>query len=93
MGTFNTIENVATGLYATPKDKFIESRRKIISDMKKEVARLEDIKCTLDVDTHAYSACVKRLEKCKEIIKNCEQAIFVTKTQMNLKTNARFRGL
>ena len=84
---------VPTGLYSTPKDKFIESRRQIISKMKKEIAETEAGMVAMDTASFEYKRFEKRIEKCREIIKNCEQAIYITKVQMNLPTNASYRGL
>jgi hypothetical protein len=44
-------------------------------------------------ETFEYEKTVKAIARRREIIKNCEQSIFVTKAQMNAQTNARFRGL
>ena len=84
---------VATGLYSTPKDSFLESRYQLISKMKEKIANLEQEKKDMQKESFTYQKCEKKIEKCKSIIKDCEQLIFVTKVQMNLHTNARFRSL
>ena len=93
MRKLDVLETVATGLYSMPKDKFIESRRHVISDMNKEIAKTEQQKETLDPKSYKYMACEKHLEKCRRIIKDSEQLIFVTQSQMNLQTHKRYRGL
>lgn len=85
--------SVATGLFATPKDKYIEQCRDIISKMKKEISVLEQTMTVIGPSHLEYATYQKKIARRQEIIKNCEQSIRFTTIQMNLQTHERFRCL
>ncbi len=88
-----SVISVASGLYATPKDKYIEQCRDTISKMKKEIASLEKSMTVMGPAHLEYASYQKKIAKRQAIIKDCEQGIFVMQQQMNLQTHERFRGL
>ena len=84
---------VPLGLFSTPKDKFIESRLYLISKLRKEIDQMEQSMLVMDPESFEYKRQEKAIAKRRSIIKDCEQIIFVTREQMKVQTNARFRGL
>jgi hypothetical protein len=85
--------SVAPGLYSVPKAEYLQFCGQRIIEMQKQIEDLEKQKKQMAPETFEYEKTVKAIARRREIIKNCEQSIFVTKAQMNAQTNARFRGL
>ena len=72
----NTTVIAPKGLYATPKDQFIEEQLKVISDMEKQIAELEQKKMFLEPGSFEYRHCQKRIARRYAIIRDCKSGIF-----------------
>ena len=93
--SFNETGMIPTGLYAVPKDKFIEYNHQVISKMKKEIAEMNLRIVSMDPNSFDYKKCEKGIKRRNDIIATCEQAIRITRAQIKAlkETNERYRIL
>lgn len=75
---------------AVEKPKYIESRKEVIRKMDKEIKAAQDKMLEIgNPNDQAYQDAAKRLKKCQEIKKNCEDSIELITEQMAIEKKSR----
>lgn len=71
--------------YAVEKTEYIKDRKENVAKIDIEINELEkSLNMIKDKESYFYKSAVKRLEKCREIKRNCEYSIALAKAQMNI---------
>lgn len=78
--------------YAVNKTDYIRSRKEIIRKMKSEIKEIKKFLGTIsNKNSNIYKATKKRLERCYEILGNCEYSIKLTEKQLEIEQRPRIR--
>ena len=77
---------------AVEKLEYIKDRKRTIEKMDVEINALKKIiNETADTESRSYKDASKRLKKCYEIRKNCEDSIVLVKSQIEIEKKSRVR--
>ena len=78
---------------AIEKPKYIQSRKEVIRKMDEEIRKQKEIMQEItNTEDLAYKTAAKRLKRCQDIKKTCEDSIELITEQMAIEKKSRIRA-